>query len=123
MYTLKFLPNVYSYRTILQKTLSEVQRHKLDVDSMEAQSMIEFGMIRNLFLTFPIFVAVAQDTVKIRKLQVLWEKFPRNKRQKVALKELIEKRKGRLNKLRAADYKRFEWLLEKLNLEFRPKPE
>jgi small subunit ribosomal protein S15 len=61
--------------------------------------------------------------MQIRKLQALWVQFPRNKRQKVALKEMIEKRKGRLNKLRAADYKRFEWLLEKLSLEYRPKPE
>jgi small subunit ribosomal protein S15 len=67
--------------------------------------------------------SVAKDTIQIRKLQSLWEKFPRNKRQKVALKEIIEKRKSRLNKLRAADYKRFEWLLEKLSLEYRPKPE
>jgi len=56
-------------------------------------------------------------------MQDILEKSPRNKRQKVVLKEMIEKRKSRLNKLRAADYKRFEWLLEKLKLEYRPKPE
>jgi small subunit ribosomal protein S15 len=66
---------------------------------------------------------VATDTVKIRKMQDLYARFPRNTRLKVSLKELIEKRKSRLNKLRDADYKRFEWVLEKLNLEYKLKPE
>ncbi len=37
---------------------------------------------------------------------------------KVALKELIERRNGFLKHLRRFDYKRYEWLLEKLDLVF-----
>jgi hypothetical protein len=54
MYTLKFLPSVYSYRTVLQQTLSEVQRHRLDCDSMEAQSMLELNAMNYKIFTLLI---------------------------------------------------------------------
>jgi hypothetical protein len=38
LYTLKYLPLKYTNTTILNNVLSEVQRHKLDLDSMEARS-------------------------------------------------------------------------------------
>lgn len=41
---------------------------------------------------------------------------------KVQLKELIDKRKKFLTKLRRWDYKRFEWILEKLDLEYKAYP-
>jgi small subunit ribosomal protein S15 len=56
-------------------------------------------------------------------MQEYMEKFPRNKVVKVELKELIDKRKKFLRHLRIYDYKRFEWLLEKLDLFYRPYPE
>ena len=50
------------------------------------------------------------------------EQFPKDKRRKVKLKELIELRKKWLKFLRKWDYRRFEWLLEKLDLVYKPPP-
>lgn len=61
-------------------------------------------------------------TAQIRLMQVTMDKFPRNKRVKVILKEMIEKRKKFLTKLRRWDYKRFEWVLEKLDLVYKAYP-
>lgn len=51
------------------------------------------------------------------------ENKPQNKRIKVFLHELIDKRKKYLKFLRQRDYKRFEWLLEQLSLVYKPPPE
>lgn len=51
------------------------------------------------------------------------ERFPRNKKRKIFLHELIDKRKKHLKYLRRWDYKRFEWLIEKLNIVYKPPPE
>lgn len=69
---------------------------------------------------FPL--TVAKMTATIRRFQEHMEKFPRDKRIKVELKELIDKRKKFLKYLRRWDYKRFEWILEKLDLVFKPHP-
>lgn len=61
-------------------------------------------------------------TVSIRAFQDHMEKNPYNKVFKIILKELIEKRKKYLNAVRRWDYKKFEWLLEKLDLVFKPNP-
>lgn len=61
-------------------------------------------------------------TVSIRLYQEYMERNPRNRVFKVILKELIERRKKYLNAVRRWDYKKFEWLLEKLDLEFKPNP-
>lgn len=62
-------------------------------------------------------------TAQIRAMQEYMEQFPRNKLEKVKLKELIDKRKRFLRLLRKWDYKRFEWLIERLNIIFKPNPE
>lgn len=41
---------------------------------------------------------------------------------KVYLKEKIEKRNRKLGKLRKYDYKQFEWILDKLDLYYKPRP-
>lgn len=56
-------------------------------------------------------------------MQDQMEKFPRNKVMKVELKEMIDKRKKFLGYVRKWDYKKFEWLIEKLDLLYRPYPE
>ena len=61
-------------------------------------------------------------TATIRIFQERMEQFPRNKKMKVALKEMIDKRKKFLKYLRRWDYKRFEWILEKLDLEYKSPP-
>ena len=61
-------------------------------------------------------------TVEILQLQEHMEKNKKNSTTKVFLKEMIEKRKRWLKKLRVQDYARFEYLLERLNLVYHPLP-
>lgn len=56
-------------------------------------------------------------------MQDLLEKKPWAKKRKVFLHELIDKRKKHLKYLRGWDYKRFEWLLEELQIMYKPAPE
>lgn len=56
-------------------------------------------------------------------MQDYMEKFPKHNLLKAELKELIDKRKKYLRILRKWDYKRFEWLVEKLNIVYKPYPE
>lgn len=79
------------------------------------------SFIFNSLLKFNNF-SVAKQTAHIRRMQVVMDKFPRNKRVKVQLKELIDKRKKYLTYLRRWDYKRFEWILEKLDLVYKAYP-
>lgn len=61
-------------------------------------------------------------TATIRCLQERMELYPRNKKMLVACKELIDRRKKFLRHLRRWDYKRFEWILEKLDLVYKAYP-
>ncbi|XP_052893999.1 28S ribosomal protein S15, mitochondrial [Anopheles moucheti] len=80
----------------------KVYRHDLDYGSMEAK----LGLM----------------TARIRSLQEFMEQFPRQSVVKVQLKELIDKRKRYLRYLRRWDYRRFEYMLEKLDLVYKPYP-
>uniref|UniRef100_A0A182K6J0 Small ribosomal subunit protein uS15m n=1 Tax=Anopheles christyi TaxID=43041 RepID=A0A182K6J0_9DIPT len=80
----------------------KVYRHELDYGSIEAK----LGLM----------------TARIRSLQDFMEKFPRQSVVKVQLKELIDKRKRFLRYLRRWDYRRFEYMLEKLDLVYKPYP-
>lgn len=62
-------------------------------------------------------------TADILHFQGVVQKHPYNKKLKVFLLELVAKRKKYLRKLRRWDYRRFEWILEKLNLIYKPDPE
>lgn len=62
-------------------------------------------------------------TAKIRSLQEVMVKYPRNKVLKVILKEKIDRRKKFLFYVRRWDYRRYEWLLEKLDLVIKDNPE
>ena len=73
-------------------------------------------------MTSMFTVLVAKMTVQIRAMQDYMEEFPRNKVVKVQLKEMIDKRKRFLRYLRRWDYRRFEWVLEKLDLVYKPYP-
>lgn len=81
---------------------------------------IEWDSIR--FIWGSIEATLAKQTVQIRSLQQCFQQFPRNKVVKVQLKELIDKRKRYLRYLRRWDYKKFEWILEKLDLVYKPYP-
>lgn len=67
-------------------------------------------------------ISVARLTARIRYLQVRHAEEPLDKKIFVQCKEMIEKRKRLLKYLRRYDYKRFEWLLEKLDLLYKPEP-
>lgn len=56
-------------------------------------------------------------------MQDVVERTPWAKKRKVFLHELIDKRKKHLKYLRRWDYKRFEWLLEQLDIVYKPPPE
>lgn len=58
----------------------------------------------------------------IRYMQLECEASPDDKKKFVVLKELIDKRKKFLRILRNWDYRRYEWVLETLDLEYKPRP-
>lgn len=105
--------------------MDTVKRHIMDNKSPEAQSEL-FSWIRiEPFLIFEkkyVTFAVARMTARIRHLQPLIATTKRNGARNRFLKELIDKRYKYLNRLRHADYKCYEWILEKLDLQFKPPP-
>jgi len=102
LFSLEFAPRYKSTQVYIRNTLDGVRRHPMDVGSVEAK--------------------IARWTGAIRAMQDVMERFPRNKRLKVKLKELIDKRKKQLKYLRRWDYKRFEWLIDNLNIVYKPPP-
>lgn len=62
-------------------------------------------------------------TIKIRSYQEVIEKYPKFARLRVILKETIDRRKKFLKYVRKWDYRRYEWLLEKLNIVYKEYPE
>lgn len=102
LFTYEYAPRRYIVSHVIRSTADRVRRHKNDGGSHE--------------------VKIARWTGVIRAWQETIERFPYNIRLKVHLKELIDKRKKNLKYLRRWDYKRFEWLLENLNLSYKPMP-
>ncbi|XP_030560118.1 28S ribosomal protein S15, mitochondrial [Drosophila novamexicana] len=102
MFLLSNNRNHLTTRYYRDQMVKEVQRHEQDYGSMEA--------------------TLAKMTAVIRRYQSHMEVHPRDKMIKVRLKELIDKRKKFLKYLRRWDYPRFEWILEKLDLVYKPPP-
>ncbi|XP_023162764.2 28S ribosomal protein S15, mitochondrial [Drosophila hydei] len=102
MFMLGNNPNHMTTRYYRDQMIKEVQRHAQDYGSMEAK--------------------LARLTALIRRYQSHMEVHPRDKMIKVRLKEMIDKRKKFLKYLRRWDYPRFEWILEKLDLVYKPPP-
>ncbi|XP_018045299.1 PREDICTED: 28S ribosomal protein S15, mitochondrial, partial [Atta colombica] len=103
IFTLQFLPRKETINIRRDKILELVQRHRLDQNSPEA--------------------IIAIMTNDIHQLQEYLTKYPKNTKMKVKLLETIAKRRKMLKYLRQWDYRRFEWILEKLNLVYKPLPE
>lgn len=61
-------------------------------------------------------------TARIRHLQHLVATNTRNSKRRRAIKILVKERYEILSHLREADYKCYEWVLEKLDLQFKPPP-
>ncbi|XP_030746700.1 28S ribosomal protein S15, mitochondrial [Sitophilus oryzae] len=102
LFTLEFNSRKYSTQFYNKRAMEEVKRHEFDTGSIE--------------------IKLARWTGYIRAWQEAMERFPRNKRLKVKLKEVIDMRKKHLRYLRRWDYKKFEWILENLNLIYKPSP-
>lgn len=96
MFTLEFQPRRAFRDFHREQVLMLVKRHVCDRGSTEIK-----------------IAAITSEIDYIRKCR---EIDPRNKKTKVFLKELIEKRAKFLRLLRRWDYRRFEWILERLNL-------
>ncbi|CAH0595070.1 unnamed protein product [Chrysodeixis includens] len=92
------------YNVLVKKEMMDrVKRHQYDQGSAETK--------------------IAYLTGQIRYLQDTMDKFPRNKRMKQLVQERIDRRKKLLKYLRQYDYKKFEWILEKLNIEYKAHPD
>ena len=102
MFTLEFQPKREFKNLERERVIGLVKRHVCDRGSAE--------------------VRIAAMTSEIQYLQKYLEKHPKNVKTKVFLKELIDKRRKFLTHLRTWDYRRFEWLLERLNLVYIARP-
>ncbi|XP_061934763.1 small ribosomal subunit protein uS15m [Apis cerana] len=103
LFTLEFQRGKETRNLSREKIIGLVKRHICDRGSPE--------------------VKIAAMTAEIQYLQNHMKNHPRNKKIKVFLKELIDKRQKHLKLMRKWDYKRFEWLLERLNLTYTVQPE
>lgn len=100
--SLKFSTHDEFMKIARYKTMRKIQRHQYDTGSLE--------------------VKIAMLTVKIRNLQRATFQWKKNTQERVRLLELIDRRKKLLKNLRRMDYRCFEWLLEELNILYRPFP-
>lgn len=104
MFTLRFLPRKETVYMRREKVLELVKRHKLDRKSLEAKIAI-----------------MTNDIFQLQEF--LTKTNPKHTGMKSTLNILMGKRKKMLKLLREWDYRRFEWVLEKLNLTYTPIPE
>ncbi|BES93211.1 28S ribosomal protein S15 [Nesidiocoris tenuis] len=102
LFTLEYFPLQKTKIVLREMYKSSVKRHALDDKSPESR--------------------ISRMTANIRMFQEHMERFPHDVAMKVRLKESIDKRKRLLLQLREKDYRCFEWLLEKLDLEYKPFP-
>lgn len=70
-----------------------------------------------ILFTFGLFIKAVRQYPVANRLPIL------GLSQQIVVQELIDKRKKLLKFLRQYDYKKFEWLLEKLNIEYKGHPE
>jgi len=103
LFTVDFGPRSEGIKVILQDALESVRRHDHDTYSLEYKA--------------------TWKTIKIRSFQHLFATQPihlHNKRMRHQVKEMIDKRKQYLTKLRNKDYRRFEWLIGILGFLYKP---
>jgi len=101
--SLEFSPQRQSNIVQKRDVAKKIRRHQYDIGSMEVQ--------------------ISNMTCKIRVLQKRVAANKKHTEMRVHLKELIDRRRKYLKKLRRMDYKRFEWLLESLGIMFKPPPD
>ncbi|KZC04484.1 PREDICTED: 28S ribosomal protein S15, mitochondrial [Dufourea novaeangliae] len=103
IFSLEFQPARETRNVLREKTMGLVKRHASDRGSSESH--------------------IAAMTSEIQYVFKHFERNPRDKKGKVFIKELVDRRNMYLKYLRKWDYRRFEWILERLNLVYKPQPE
>lgn len=112
IFSVEFHPRRDGIKVIMEETLARVRRHKYDGVEGCGERSFEHK--------------IAWATIRIRNLRVILTEIeikPGQKKNgmfKNQCKELVEKRKKFLNRLRHKDYKRFEWIIEVLGVIFKP---
>ncbi|KAK2715521.1 small ribosomal subunit protein uS15m-like [Artemia franciscana] len=101
--------NWQKFKIYKNDMINDVRRHPCDFGSSEASIAALTASIRY----YQRLVLVDEYKSKSKAIRNEW---------KVQLQEMVSRRNGLLSHLRKSDYKRFEWLLEKLNLVYRPSP-
>lgn len=99
----------------------EFHRNKEIIEKITHDIVMKVQEHKHDFSSVP--VTIAQMTVKIRELQrrmIRPDGLP-NKRLKHVTHLMVFRRKTLLDYLRSTDYKKFEWLLETLDLIYKPK--
>lgn len=102
VFSLDFQVQDYKYILYREQLMSKVRTHPYEDNSFALK--------------------IAALTARIRFLQQLLEKDPYNKPKRKLANELVQKRYSFLLKLRRSDFKKFEWVLEQLNITFKPLP-
>ena len=101
--SLEFARKSEVVKVIRDELVRSVQRHPLDFDSLE--------------------VLIATLTVRIRNAQAAMERDEdRDPNLRHRTKIFVDHRRVLLRTLREKDVKKFEWLLEKLNIVYKPRP-
>ncbi|KAK5645701.1 hypothetical protein RI129_004165 [Pyrocoelia pectoralis] len=102
LFSLEYAPRHRTTQLYLRQLIDGTKRHNQDEGSIEAK--------------------IARWTGAIRAMQDLVKRFPHDVRLRVRIKELSDKRKKQLKYLRRWDYKKFEWLIDTLNIVYKPHP-
>ncbi|KAK6633307.1 hypothetical protein RUM44_003908 [Polyplax serrata] len=103
VFSLEYLPPRYSYLVYEAQMVDKVKAYEGDINSLE--------------------VKIARYTAAIRYNRERLAVLPKSKRGLLMtrVKELIDKRQKKLKVLRKRDYKKFEWILEELQLLYKPR--
>jgi len=100
--SLEFARGVEQRQSLENKAIAYLQRHRYDTESPEAK--------------------IGALTVKVRHFQQQWQQ-PESRRLGHLRYNVVcntDKRSGQLRRLRNTDYRRFEWVLEQMNIVYRP---
>ena len=104
----------------LSQLSSKVRRHKLDEDSIEAWIARYTVMIRSLQ---KLFVEITPEATMYNKTPGLVMKATgRMRTVRRIIGRMVNSRRLMLKRLRNTDFKRYEWVLEQLDLVFKEKP-
>jgi len=100
--SIEFAVRKHRVKAIEREYIAKVQRHKYDFESLEVKIAVITARIRN----------------HLELVKLDW----RGAKRRVMLMHMMQFRTKYLKLLRKADYRRFSWLIDTLDLEYRPPP-